>query len=85
MKRRTKARLRRGIFPLTVVAALLFGGCGAESTDDICDDACSAWEPCWGYDLCFDECKAEGDWDEIYAQCCMDHAGDCIALENICG
>ena len=74
------------VFMALSVIACFGGGC-ANSSDEICDKACTAWEVdnCWGYDLCWDDCKADGDWSNAYAQCVEDNAGDCINLEVICG
>lgn len=83
----SRVRTLRGAlaaFVLIGLACLVGGGC---SSDDVCDRACTAWavDYCWGYDECWDECEADGDWSSAYAQCCEDHAGDCVDLEVICG
>jgi len=79
-----KASIRSMTAVVACVLGLSFGAAGC-STDAICERACDAWAGCWDYDVCWDDCKADGDWDSAYASCCEDHAGDCYDLENICG
>ncbi len=55
------------------------------STNEICNRACDAWADCWNTNMCWIECRDDGDWSSDYADCCEAHAGDCWALENICG
>ena len=66
--------------------ALIFGfavGCG--SIDNRCDRACAVWETECGYtdytyDICFADCKADGDWGPIYVSC-LEDANDCGDVE----
>lgn len=70
------------------VLLLTLGALGATScsTDEICSKACRAWEDKCGYsdytyDICFRDCKDEGDWSQGYADCCA-RAGTCWAVED---
>jgi hypothetical protein len=57
------------------VAAILFlgiiGCSGSNETTEYCDDACTIWRDCTGWDLdeCTRECRADGDWDAAYLAC----------------
>lgn len=79
-----RSSIRSMTVTITCLLALTITVAGC-STDAICERACDAWEGCWGYDECWDDCKADGDWDSGYADCCEDNAGDCYDLDIICG
>ena len=58
------------------------------STDEICDQACLIWEDECGYSdytypTCFDDCKWEGDWSDLYLDC-LKSANSCSQVES-CG
>lgn len=56
---------------------------GCQSTDSQCDEACSKWDECgeWPYDECWDRCKSEGDWSQLYVDCVTSAGCSNAALE----
>jgi hypothetical protein len=70
--------------------AVAVGAACAKSTDDICDAACEIWDNCgdpdwYPYDLCYDECKDDGDWSKTYLECLQTFDDSCQSLEDVCG
>jgi hypothetical protein len=83
-----RARDIRSVLRFIAAGSMVaFGGLAAAgcSSDEICERSCDAWAGCWDTDECWSDCKNEGDWSSEYAACCEDNAGDCAALEIICG
>ena len=88
------ARLLAG---LALVALLFCVAVGCESTDELCDEACRAWDSCqpdprpvpaclvtgWAYDNCFRACKNDGDWGQGYVDC-VTRSTMCCDMEG-CG
>jgi hypothetical protein len=80
-----------GLVLVTVAA------CGG-SSDEVCEQACEAWDRCeldlvqpddcdvigWPYARCFETCKDDGDWDQDYADC-VDRQTTCCEMEQGCG
>ena len=83
-------RVRQFAVVFSLVAAAIISVASLGSSDDICEQACQAWEYCvpdnnpvvkckvvgWPYDACYSKCKEEGDWTQEYA--------DCVSAENEC-
>jgi len=66
--------------------------CGC-STEELCDRACTAWAYCtqvegntvnYPYDVCYDECLSDGDWDIGYVNC-VESYETCPEIGNHCG
>ena len=70
-----------------LLALLLFAvaGCSSSSsTVEYCDEACTIWTNCtgWDFNACVAECTDEGDWDQDYLLCIQDQGcGNLLACE----
>lgn len=72
--------MKRLMLILISLLALAIVGCSESTTTEWCEEACTIWTDCtgWNYQDCLNECRAEGDWDAGYLNCIEN-----VSCENI--
>ncbi len=76
--------MRRALYGMLAVVALLASACGGGKTTSNCDPACTIWKNCgaWDYSACMSDCQTAGDWGQSYLDCLK--GTSCTSL-NSCG